>query len=309
MSNLYLQHHGILGQKWGKRNGPPYPLGYDKHSAAEKRQNPRSQIDGKSELSKKTRKGLTEKQKAMIARGAIACGLVLAAYGGYKTGAFQKLADLSSGYKPIDIDEYWKTFEVPIVKRTRISTVDVPRTEINRVDFFGNDYGGVTNPKGYKNNCKDVSEATIKRWLGVDPGAIAGEKTVTGNLHDFIEKRGYNKGGVTWISSETGGIDPDPSGDSTGRVTRQILRKFKEGDCGIIGITWNPKYLKAGQPEDGHAFNWFISEGKVIFIDDQPEPPITNASKYLSRVQYEPDKDGRLPQIEIVKITKDAFVK
>ena len=33
----YLAHHGILGQKWGKRNGPPYPLGYGDHSASEKR--------------------------------------------------------------------------------------------------------------------------------------------------------------------------------------------------------------------------------------------------------------------------------
>ena len=23
---MELQHHGILGQKWGKKNGPPYPL-------------------------------------------------------------------------------------------------------------------------------------------------------------------------------------------------------------------------------------------------------------------------------------------
>ena len=22
----YLCHHGILGQKWGKKNGPPYPI-------------------------------------------------------------------------------------------------------------------------------------------------------------------------------------------------------------------------------------------------------------------------------------------
>lgn len=34
---LYLMHHGILGQKWGKKNGPPYPLGASDHSASEKK--------------------------------------------------------------------------------------------------------------------------------------------------------------------------------------------------------------------------------------------------------------------------------
>lgn len=33
----YLEHHGILGQKHGVRNGPPYPLSAGAHSAAEKK--------------------------------------------------------------------------------------------------------------------------------------------------------------------------------------------------------------------------------------------------------------------------------
>lgn len=31
----YLVHHGILGQKWGTRNGPPYPLGGGDYSRSE----------------------------------------------------------------------------------------------------------------------------------------------------------------------------------------------------------------------------------------------------------------------------------
>lgn len=32
-----LYHHGILGQRWGTRNGPPYPLDASDHSASEKK--------------------------------------------------------------------------------------------------------------------------------------------------------------------------------------------------------------------------------------------------------------------------------
>lgn len=35
----YLTHHGILGQKWGKQNGPPYPLNPANRSSVEKKKN------------------------------------------------------------------------------------------------------------------------------------------------------------------------------------------------------------------------------------------------------------------------------
>lgn len=45
MNETYLVHHGILGQKWGKKNGPPYPLDFSKLSAEERKQAKKESID------------------------------------------------------------------------------------------------------------------------------------------------------------------------------------------------------------------------------------------------------------------------
>lgn len=42
MSQVYLAHFGIRGQKWGKKNGPPYPLDNANRSSAERKSNPES---------------------------------------------------------------------------------------------------------------------------------------------------------------------------------------------------------------------------------------------------------------------------
>lgn len=45
MSDRYLAHHGILGMQWGKRNGPPYPLSDDAHSAKERKRGWKRSLD------------------------------------------------------------------------------------------------------------------------------------------------------------------------------------------------------------------------------------------------------------------------
>lgn len=65
----YLMHFGILGQRWGKKNGPPYPLGTGDHSAAEKKAGYTKSKEGKrntklySDGGSSTKKELTRNQR------------------------------------------------------------------------------------------------------------------------------------------------------------------------------------------------------------------------------------------------------
>lgn len=69
----HLAHHGILGQKWGKRNGPPYPLDSKDHSIREKRAGWRDSLNSKKSKKKKKFK-LTDKQKKYIKIGLAVAG-------------------------------------------------------------------------------------------------------------------------------------------------------------------------------------------------------------------------------------------
>lgn len=61
----YLMHHGILGQKWGRRNGPPYPLDASGHSASEKKAGWRQSLDDsyKKSMQKKADRRQSEADK------------------------------------------------------------------------------------------------------------------------------------------------------------------------------------------------------------------------------------------------------
>lgn len=108
--NYYLYHHGILGQRWGKRNGPPYPLDSSNHSASEKKAGWRKSLDkqGGSSHTKSSNisKGsdnsgkdgfhLTDKQKKALKIGAAAVAASRAAYGADHLAQSGKLNELAA---------------------------------------------------------------------------------------------------------------------------------------------------------------------------------------------------------------------
>lgn len=70
-----LSHHGILGQKWGRKNGPPYPLGASDHSNSERKAGWRKSLSKKrSKWGKSTSFKLTDKQKKYIKIGLAVAG-------------------------------------------------------------------------------------------------------------------------------------------------------------------------------------------------------------------------------------------
>lgn len=98
-----LYHHGILGMHWGKRNGPPYPLGASDHSASEKKAGWRKSLDGGS--SKKDAKNTQSDKKPIqinnrqLSEKEINKYYKVDHYSDYGTGVYTARKLTEAGYK------------------------------------------------------------------------------------------------------------------------------------------------------------------------------------------------------------------
>lgn len=95
MSTLYyessLSHHGIHGQKCGKRNGPPYPLGSGKGSRRSSAKQKKLESNSKSASKKRNKASavknylttgnqkLSSKQKKVLTAATVASGALFVA--------------------------------------------------------------------------------------------------------------------------------------------------------------------------------------------------------------------------------------
>lgn len=129
-----LYHHGIKGQRWGVRKGPPYPLDAQDHSAAEKRAGWRRSLNETTSERKQTPapdKGTDEhKKKILTATATVAAlGVIgavavsnpkirdLAATGARATEGVFELIKTEKMWMDGDFSKIWRA-EAALVKKT-----------------------------------------------------------------------------------------------------------------------------------------------------------------------------------------------
>lgn len=277
-----IYHHGILGMKWGKKNGPPYPLGASDHSASEKKAGWRKSLDKSSDDNDNDkRKGLSDKQKRAIKIGVTAVGVGLAAYGTYrlvKSGKLDKY--IEAGKSKADSllkkkagDSKVGDIKVDDILNSASTTKSVTKgiKKLSKPETLADTIKNV-NPNrsnsAYDNNCTLCSTGSILRQVfGMD--VTAGS---TG-------RKPQNLGGIVEECFEGAKVIDGSAvkfGKSKQDASEMLIKRFGDNVSGVVSVEW-----KRG---GGHAFNWQIKDGKVSFYDGQANRDDSVVSKYWQMI-------------------------
>ena len=253
----YLRHHGILGQRWGKRNGPPYPLEPSMHSQSEKQAGYRRSLNKSTGgiQNESSKRGLSDGQKTAIKVGAALAVTALAAYGGYqlyKTGALDGL--ISKGKELAGKGTVSETFEHGFRKMSQPDSVSQAMKVVNPYP----------KSEGGQYNCTSCSFAGFLRTrLGLDVIAkpmkdpMANSYDTMSKIVKDFDKQTLHGTGVKFCKSLS---------DSQ----EMILKKFKED--GAEGVVVIPSSISNGS----HMFNWKIIKGQVEYFDYQQKHDMSN---------------------------------
>ncbi|MCD7958339.1 MAG: hypothetical protein LUF89_02150 [Ruminococcus sp.] len=259
-----LYHHGILGQKWGKKNSPPYLLDSADHSASEKKAGWRKSLDKSnakvynkssksSENDEKTKKksSLSDKQKKALKIGAIAAGVALAAFGTYQLAKSGKLDGLIGQGKSVAsslLDDN-ETKDVVGNISNGLKKLSQPESISEAISHANPNRGNLN----YNNNCTLCSIATFLRTQGYDviAGSTSGEGQILGGI---VEECFKNAKVLDGTATKFGRSRQD--------AAEMLVKHFGENASGVCSVAWKDEGY-------GHAFNWSIKDGIVSFFDGQ----------------------------------------
>ena len=235
--NSFL-HHGIEGQKWGVRNGPPYPLDRGSSQGSKNIDNDNNQKDGiLSEL---------------IAYSAVAA----------LTTAIIGISAAHESHVQKKVDDARDNFEKQGKQASEISKA------IKSGKAIPSQYKKEGDPlKISKEELKSINEGFSYHSKGRINGR---QENCTRCATTFIlHKKGYNvKAAAKYEGDFTQDIMKDcfncsPKDFGTRSEASRFLKDSKEGSYGAISFRYETSY-------SGHVLNWAKENGEVVIYDAQP---------------------------------------
>lgn len=286
----FLEHHGIMGQKWGKRNGPPYPLDAGDHSISERKAGWEKSLSGKTRQRYGNKTTLANNkyyeernsethsdnsQAALfVARLALhtvslnPVGMASDVYTAVKVG--QGFARSKKYAKERSKSEIDKKTGFALKHKEMSDKEDLARVNPSFHNFNTNT----------KSNCMLCTSTYDMRKRGYDVTA----KTASAGFLTTDIRKWYPKAQIKTISGQ------DTTGKtmgSNGRKTRDATDKFikealsqGEGARGNIMVTW------AGFG-GGHSMVYEVKNGKVAILDAQSNQVFNDPYKILKKTNGE----------------------
>lgn len=253
----YLEHHGILGQKWGKLNGPPYPLSKSDYSASEKK------ADDKSGNRSTKKSGLSSTQKKILIGAGITVASVLAVYGGYK---LYKVYGASNNNKVVN--DFIKG-----ISETKVS--DISGFENKKKVVVPNDsktlqsFAKNINTSRSRTNCGSCSTTVIQNLV---EGSNKYESLSEVPKHmrlvgsDGTLGKGYDPSKLIKCF-KNGKWETPINGINRKELSNKVENKLKSFGNDSYGILYPDKLVGRNT---GHYFAWCVSDNKVHVIEGQP---------------------------------------
>lgn len=270
--NGTLYHHGIKGQKWGIRNGPPYPL-----------------KDNEDKFR------LTDKQKKYIKIGLAVAGASLTIYGAYKISngnlsVFRKIGEsISDGYDFKSKEVLAKNKDLKL-RTTRgkwnkkcenspfNSIKDIPRNNkqyvnngiLDAKELLKNNNPGYPLDKGTHNNCFSCVTNIAMRMKGFSCSAA---KTTEGE-----------DGWSTLMYTELfKGAKAVPFGKDTKEGILSTLSSQGDGAYGAFSLKYD-FINKAGEKiKSDHGVFYYIQKGNVRLLDPQSGIEYNNIDRLFDK--------------------------
>ena len=272
-----LTHHGIKVQRWGVKNGPPYPLDYEDHSSSEKSKNPKSRISnyknhnsrsgaaGSQEPTNRKRpdidKDLLKKigKGVLITAGVAALGAV--AYSTISSGKFDSLIGAGKEY-------------VDTVVRTSVDLTKLGKS-IDQIDrkMVKSINSDLVKTKEGQMNCFSTSLSyCLNSLFGYDSKALGLTTVTEGGIVKLIDPvSGMKISGGPTVSLYTKLFDGLNVTQYSHQSLSSAFNSFSKGSTGVVRV------FKGNM---GHFINYECDSNGIVSIIDSQVGRVLSGDKY-----------------------------